>query len=179
MIYTPTEAHSWIFVTGGSFFARQMLAKKNAFLVAASTPGYTVRTKMSHWPDHVKKVYACMPDGYNAYYNGVFHCCEVGSLYGHPTAGRNWYMTLCKVPPHEVLYGYEQSAHDPCLFHKYEGDKTTSSTWSFTWTTSSLSRPRTPHFTMIGRSPAGPGTYYGPGPHWGTVRNKMSPGLGM
>jgi len=27
-IYTPKEAHSRIFVTGGSFFARQMLAKK-------------------------------------------------------------------------------------------------------------------------------------------------------
>ena len=29
VIYTPKEAHSRIFVTGGSIFARQMLAKKN------------------------------------------------------------------------------------------------------------------------------------------------------
>ena len=28
VIYTPKEAHSRIFVTGGSIFARQMLAKK-------------------------------------------------------------------------------------------------------------------------------------------------------
>ena len=71
------------------------------------------------WPDHVKKVYARMPDGYNAYYKGVFHCCEVGNLYGHPIAGRNWYMTLCHRMKH---FGYEQSAHDPCKFHKYKGD---------------------------------------------------------
>ena len=71
------------------------------------------------WPDHVKKVYARMPDGYNAYYKGVFHCCEVGNLYGHPIAGRNWYMTLCHRMKH---FGNEQSAHDPCLFHKYKGD---------------------------------------------------------
>ena len=34
--YTPKEAHSRIFVTGGSVFARQMLAKKKAVLGAAS-----------------------------------------------------------------------------------------------------------------------------------------------
>ena len=60
-----------------------------------------------------------MPDGYNAYYKGVFYCCEVGNLYGHPIAGRNWYMTLCHRMKH---FGYEQSAHDPCKFHKYKGD---------------------------------------------------------
>ena len=36
LIYTPKEAHSRIFVTGGSVFARQMLAKKKAVLGAAS-----------------------------------------------------------------------------------------------------------------------------------------------
>ena len=37
MIYTAQkEAHSRTFVTGGSFFARQMLAKNKAFLGAAS-----------------------------------------------------------------------------------------------------------------------------------------------
>ena len=30
LIYTPKEAHSRIFVTGGSIFARQMLAKKKS-----------------------------------------------------------------------------------------------------------------------------------------------------
>lgn len=60
-----------------------------------------------------------MPDGYNAYYDGVLHCCEVGNLYGHPIAGRNWYVTLCHRMKH---YGYEQSAHDPCKFVKYKGD---------------------------------------------------------
>jgi len=34
--YTPKEAHSRIFVTGGSFFARKMLATKKARLGAAS-----------------------------------------------------------------------------------------------------------------------------------------------
>ena len=32
VIYTPKEAHSWSFVTGGSVIAWQMLAKKNLFL---------------------------------------------------------------------------------------------------------------------------------------------------
>jgi hypothetical protein len=32
LIYTPKEAHSRIFVTGGSFFARQMLANKKLVL---------------------------------------------------------------------------------------------------------------------------------------------------
>ena len=32
LIYTPKEAHSRILVTGGSVFARQMLAKKKLFL---------------------------------------------------------------------------------------------------------------------------------------------------
>ena len=32
LIYTAKEAHSRIFVTGGSVFARQMLAKKKLFL---------------------------------------------------------------------------------------------------------------------------------------------------
>ena len=36
LIYTPKEAHGRISVTGGSFFARQMLAKKKASLGAAS-----------------------------------------------------------------------------------------------------------------------------------------------
>ena len=31
LIYTPKEAHSRIFVTGGSVFARQILAKKKYF----------------------------------------------------------------------------------------------------------------------------------------------------
>jgi hypothetical protein len=31
LIYTPKEAHSQIFVTGGSFFAQQMVTK-NSFL---------------------------------------------------------------------------------------------------------------------------------------------------
>ena len=35
-IYTPKEAHSRIFLNGGSCFARQMLAKKIAFLGVAS-----------------------------------------------------------------------------------------------------------------------------------------------
>ena len=36
LIYTPKEAHRRIFVTGVSVFARQMLAKNQAFLGAAS-----------------------------------------------------------------------------------------------------------------------------------------------
>ena len=32
LIYTPKEAHCRIFVTGGSFFARQMVSKKRLFL---------------------------------------------------------------------------------------------------------------------------------------------------
>ena len=73
------------------------------------------------WPTNVKKVLARMPDGYNTYYHGVHHCCEVGNLYGHPIAGRNWYHTLCKRMAH---HGLEKSQHDTCLFHKYaDGDE--------------------------------------------------------
>ena len=57
LIYTPKEVHSRIFVIGGSFFARQMLAKKSfsrgGQLVLGHPPGpvivCTVHTSTS-WP---------------------------------------------------------------------------------------------------------------------------------
>eukprot|EP00966_Prymnesium_polylepis_P097016 2247504-Prymnesium_polylepis.1 len=39
--------------------------------------------------------------------------CEVGNLYGSPTAGRNWYKTLVKWL---LDYGFEQCDSDLCYF---------------------------------------------------------------
>ena len=49
LIYTPKEARSRIFVTGGSFFARQMLAKKKLFL---GRPGCTCSPYSSGLPTY-------------------------------------------------------------------------------------------------------------------------------
>ena len=67
------------------------------------------------WPPHIKKVHAHMPAGYKKYVNGTAHCCEVGNLYGHPIAGRNWFQKFRK---RMIFHGYTQSEHDPCLFYK-------------------------------------------------------------
>ena len=67
------------------------------------------------WPAHIKKVHAHMPAGYQKYINGVPYCCEVGNLYGHPIAGRNWFQKFRK---RMIFHGYIQSEHDPCLFYK-------------------------------------------------------------
>jgi hypothetical protein len=67
------------------------------------------------WPASIKKLLAGMPCGYNRYYDGQLYCCEVGNLYGHPVAGRNWYHTF---RDRTLKRGYLQSAHDPCLFYK-------------------------------------------------------------
>ena len=56
-----------------------------------------------------------MPAGYQKYINGVPYCCEVGNLYGHPIAGRNWFQKFRK---RMLFHGYTQSEHDPCLFYK-------------------------------------------------------------
>ena len=68
------------------------------------------------WPKHIKKVLAHVPAGYNKYYNGKTYCCEVGNLYGHPIAGRNWFHTFRDRMRH---HGFTQSKHDPCLFYKF------------------------------------------------------------
>ena len=56
------------------------------------------------------------PAGYNKCYNGKTYCCEVGNLYGHPIAGRNWFHTFRNRMRH---HGFTQSKHDPCLFYKF------------------------------------------------------------
>ena len=45
---------------------------------------------------------------------------EVGNLYGHPIAGRNWWNTVKR----KMLgMGCKQSQYDPCLFYKMaDGD---------------------------------------------------------
>jgi len=68
------------------------------------------------WPAGVKKVKTYMPDGYATHdEEGRRLICEVGNLYGHPIAGRNWYDKLRK---EHIGQGYVQSKHDPCLFMK-------------------------------------------------------------
>ena len=73
----------------------------------------------ANWPMTVKKVLSHIPCGYNKYYNGVLHCVEVGNLYGHPIAGRNWYDTIVAWL---IAHGFTQSQHDPCLFSIQNGD---------------------------------------------------------
>ena len=76
--------------------------------------------KMGNWPSWMKKLLSHMPAGYNKYYDGKKYCCEVGNLYGHPVAGRNWWETFRQ----HILKdqdGFKQSEHDPCLFINIQG----------------------------------------------------------
>jgi hypothetical protein len=67
------------------------------------------------WPAGMRKLHSHMPSGYHTHYDGIHHCCEVGNLYGHPVAGRNWYKRLVR---HMLDDGFKQSKHDPCCFIK-------------------------------------------------------------
>ena len=71
------------------------------------------------WPKGLKKSLSKMPEGYDKYGpDGTEYCCEVGNLYGHPIAGRNWYNTLVEKL---LADGLTQSEHDPCLFYQFRG----------------------------------------------------------
>ena len=89
----------------------------------AAAKGLTIRGgdikqayKLGKWPETMKKVLAHMPPGYHKYYDGIPYCCEVGNLYGHPVAGRNWWLRLLEFL---LADGFTQSEHDPCLFLKH------------------------------------------------------------
>jgi len=71
------------------------------------------------WPEGMRKTLAHMPDGYEKYYDGVFHVVEVGNIYGHPIAGKNWWTTF---KTFQLEYGFKQSQHDPCLFTMQTAD---------------------------------------------------------
>ena len=66
------------------------------------------------WPPHLKKVLARVPGGYRMYEGGKTYCCEVGNLYGHVIAGKNWYLTIVEWL---LAFGFTQSEWDPCFFH--------------------------------------------------------------
>ena len=93
----------------------------------AAKHGWTIRGgdirqayTQAKWPEHLKKALADLPFGYQKWRDGVRQCVEVGNLYGHPVSGRNLWNDLRQ----EMLdNGYEQCAHDPCLFKKVvDGD---------------------------------------------------------
>jgi hypothetical protein len=65
------------------------------------------------WPSHLKKVLSRVPSGYKMYDRGKTYCCEVGNLYGHVIAGKNWWKTL---RAWLLAHGFTQSEWDPCLF---------------------------------------------------------------
>ncbi len=73
----------------------------------------------AHWPQQLKKVLSRLPSGYKMYFDGKTHCCEVGNLYGHVIAGKNWYQTLVAWL---LAYGFTQSEWDPCYFYIVDGD---------------------------------------------------------
>ena len=76
--------------------------------------------KQAKWPEHLKKLLARMPAGYKQFFDGQMHCVEVGNLYGHPKAGRNWWKEF---EAWMINSGYTQSAFDPCLFFTTRGDE--------------------------------------------------------
>lgn len=67
------------------------------------------------WPATLKKALAHMPSGYQRFIDGVEYGVEVGNLYGHPLAGRNWWK---RVLAWLICHGFVQSEHDPCMFTK-------------------------------------------------------------
>ena len=72
------------------------------------------------WPSGAKKVLSHLPLGYQRTHNGRRHCAEVGNLYGHPIAGRNWWTTLRR---RLIERGYVQSEWDPCMFTLTRGSE--------------------------------------------------------
>jgi hypothetical protein len=73
------------------------------------------------WPPHLKKVLARVPAGYRMYEGGKTYCCEVGNLYGHVVAGKNWYLTVLEWL---LAFGFTQSDWDPCFFYlERDGEK--------------------------------------------------------
>ena len=70
------------------------------------------------WPAYLKKVLSRVPAGYRMYEGGKTFCCEVGNLYGHVIAGKNWFLTLVEWL---LAYGFTQSEWDPCLFLLFKG----------------------------------------------------------
>ena len=73
------------------------------------------------WPAHLKKVLSRVPAGYRMYEGGKTYCCEVGNLYGHVIAGKNWYLTIVEWL---LGFGFTQSEWDPCFFHlERDGEK--------------------------------------------------------
>ena len=76
--------------------------------------------KNGDWPATMKKVLSHLPMGYNKYEDGIRYVAEVGNLYGHPIAGRNWWKRLLRWM---LEHGYSQSEHDPCLFYTTRGEE--------------------------------------------------------
>ena len=69
----------------------------------------------AEWPSDVPKVLARLPLGYKRFYGGVQYCVEVGNLYGHPLAGKHWWLRFKRWM---LEHKYTQSLYDPCLFVK-------------------------------------------------------------
>jgi hypothetical protein len=93
----------------------------------AAEHGYVIRGgdvtqaygQAGEWPENIKKAVARMPAGYKKWIDDILHCIEVGNLYGHPLAGRHWWLHFLGWM---LDHGFTQSKHDPCLFVKKHGD---------------------------------------------------------
>ena len=73
----------------------------------------------ANWPTTIPKIHAHIPFGYDKYYNGKLHCVEVGNLYGHPLAGRHWWLDFKQWM---LTDGFKQSEWDPCFFIQIDPD---------------------------------------------------------
>ena len=70
------------------------------------------------WPADIPKLLGTVPDGYDAWIDGIYHCVRIGNLNGHPLAGRHWYCTKRRfILEYRTASGnqFEPCDQDPCL----------------------------------------------------------------
>ena len=120
--FSPTVKHVTLRTAGA------IAARRNQVVSGADcTQAYV----LADWPDEPEPTYAShFPDGYDSTTpDGTPLACEIGNLYGKPTAGRNWYIKAER----ELTSGlpeadgpampFTRSAYDWSYFWRWEGDQ--------------------------------------------------------
>ena len=119
--FSPTVKHSTIRA------AAAIGARRNQ---RVSGCDHTQAYVQAEWPDEPEPTYASkFPEGYESTTpDGVELACEIGNLYGKPTAGRNWYNTaaaalMSGLPDEDgEPMPFTRSEHDHAYFWRWEGD---------------------------------------------------------
>ena len=119
--FSPTVKHSTIRA------AAAIGARRNQ---RVSGCDHTQAYVQAEWPDEPVPTYASkFPEGYESTTpDGVELACEIGNLYGKPTAGRNWYNTaaaalMSGLPDEDgEPMPFTRSEHDHAYFWRWEGD---------------------------------------------------------